>query len=62
MNNALQYVHYDWETILSIANNNPNELLLPENIKGIDFIIKVNTKIAESVGYMYAAYLSANFC
>jgi len=35
--------------------------MLPEILKGIDFIIKVNTKVAESVGFMYLAYLTKIF-
>lgn len=35
--------------------------MLPEVIKGLDFIIKVNTRVAESVGFMYLSYLSRIF-
>lgn len=35
--------------------------MLPEVIKTIDFIIKVNTKVAESVGFMYVSYLHKIF-
>ncbi len=31
--------------------------MLPDVIKSIDFIIKVNTRVAESVGFMYLSYL-----
>lgn len=33
----------------------------PEIIKNLDFIIKVNTRVAESVGFMYLAYLRRIF-
>ena len=33
----------------------------PEIIKNLDFIIKVNTKVAESVGFMYLSYLRRIF-
>lgn len=33
----------------------------PEIIKSLDFIIKVNTRVAESVGFMYLAYLRKIF-
>ena len=61
VNNELQYVHYEWENILSIANQNTEQLMVPEVIKSIDFIIKVNTRVAESVGFMYLAYLRRIF-
>ena len=35
--------------------------MLPEVIKSIDFIIKVNTRVAESVGFMYLSYLRRIF-
>jgi hypothetical protein len=35
--------------------------MVPEVIRGIDFIIKVNTRVAESVGFMYIAYLQMIF-
>lgn len=35
--------------------------MIPEVIKGLDFIIKVNTRVAESVGYMYLSYLRRIF-
>ena len=38
-----------------------NELMRPDVIKSIDFIIKVNQKVASSVGQQYLAYLSQIF-
>jgi hypothetical protein len=35
--------------------------MLPEMLKSIDFIIKVNTRVAESVGFMYISYLRSIF-
>jgi hypothetical protein len=35
--------------------------MLPEILKTIDFTIKVNTRVAESVGYIYLAYLRKIF-
>ncbi len=35
--------------------------MLPEVIKTIDSILKVNTRVAESVGFMYVSYLSKIF-
>ena len=61
VNSELQYVHFDWENILQIANQNPNQLMLPEILKSIDFIIKVNTRVAESVGFLYLSYLRRIF-
>ena len=61
VNNELQYIHFEWENILRIANQNINDLMTPEVIKTLDFIIKVNTKVAESVGFMYISYLRRIF-
>jgi exportin-1 len=47
--------------ILQQANMSTNELMRPEIIKAIDFIIKVNQKVASSVGQQYLAYLSQIF-
>lgn len=35
--------------------------MLPEVLKTIDFIIKVNTRVAESVGFIYLSYLRRIF-
>ena len=35
--------------------------MLPEVVKNLDFIFKVNTRVAESVGFMYLAYLRRIF-
>jgi len=40
-----------------MANFSTDQLLLPEVLKSIDFIIKVNTKVAEAVGSNYLSYL-----
>lgn len=50
-----------WENILAMANQNQNLLLSPEVIRNVDFIIKVNTKVAESVGLIYLSYLQRIF-
>lgn len=47
--------------ILEIANQNANQLYMPEILKSIDFILKVNTRVAESVGYIYLSYLQKIF-
>lgn len=59
--NCMQYVDFQWSSILAMANQNTNQLLQPEVIRNVDFIIKVNTRVAEAVGYMYLAYLSRIF-
>ena len=61
LNNCLQYVHYDWEQILNLANQSQDQLLIPDVLKTIDFIIKVNTKVAEAVGFIYLSYLRRIF-
>jgi len=35
--------------------------MLPEVLRQLDFIIKINQKVAESVGFMYLAYLKRIF-
>ena len=50
VNQLLQYTHQDWLSILQRANQSTNELMRPDIIKSIDFIIKVNQKVASSVG------------
>lgn len=35
--------------------------MLPEIVKQIDVIIKVNTKVAEAVGFTYISYLRRIF-
>ena len=58
VNQLLQYTHNEWLGILQRANMSTNELMRPDVIKSIDFIIKVNQKVASSVGKQYLAYLS----
>lgn len=48
-------------TILSLANQNMNALSQPDVIKSLDYIFKVNQRIAESVGYIYLSYLKRIF-
>ena len=61
ISSCLQYVDNDWQNILAMANQNQNQLLLPEVIRSVDFIIKVNTRVAEAVGPMYLVYLNRIF-
>lgn len=57
----MQYVHFDWEQVLNLVNMNPEQLYTAEIIKTIDFIIKVNTRVAEAVGFIYLSYLHRIF-
>ena len=59
--NCLQYITFEWENILRLANQNQEQLLIPDVVKTIDFIIKVNTKVAEAVGHIYLSYLRKIF-
>ncbi len=59
--NLMQYANKEWQDILSMANQNVNLLMLPDTIKKIDFIIKINLRVADSVGHMYLAYLRQIF-
>ena len=51
--NLMQYANKDWQEIIVLANQNLFTLAMPEVIKRIDFIIKINQRVAESVGPMY---------
>lgn len=57
----MQYAHRDWEVILGLANQNVDQLMLPDVIRSLDFIIKINTRVAESVGFIYLVYLRRIF-
>ena len=57
----LKYTNQDWQIIIQRANQGTNELMTPEIIKSIDFMIKVNQKVAQSVGQTYLAYLQQIF-
>jgi len=57
VNGIMQYAHKDWMSILNLANQSIENLMLPDVIKMIDFIIKINTRIADSVGFIYLSYL-----
>jgi hypothetical protein len=35
--------------------------MLPDVLKVLDFIVKINTRVAESVGFMYLSYLRKIF-
>lgn len=61
LNSCLQYVHDDWERILQLANQATENLLMGDVLKNIDFIIKVNTRVAEAVGFIYLGYLRRIF-
>lgn len=57
----MQYAHRDWEVILGLANQNVDQLMLPDVIRSLDFMIKINTRVAESVGFIYLVYLRRIF-
>ena len=57
LSDLMQYVHFEWDQILAQLNLNPDQLYTNEVIKTIDFIIKVNTRVAEAVGFIYLSYL-----
>jgi len=43
----LKYTNQDWQMVIQRANQgNSNDLMRPEIIKSIDFMIKVNQKVA----------------
>lgn len=50
---VLMYVNNDWERIIGNAMANPLMLMEPEVLKTIDQILKVNQRIARSVGAPY---------
>ena len=57
----MQYANNDWNSILALANLNMNSLMQPDVIKQIDFIIKINERVCESVGHIYLVYLRTVF-
>ncbi len=46
---------------MSIARSNVNDLMNPDIIKMADFLIKINQRVAQSVGFYYLAYLRTVF-
>jgi len=57
----VQYVHQDWNSIILNSQQNQNYYFMPENIKRLDHILKINQRIAVSVGQPYICYLSQIF-
>lgn len=57
----LSYCHNDWQQLINMARQNPNCLSDSTVIKQIDFIIKINQRVAQSVGKGYIAYLKDIF-
>jgi len=45
------------QKILGDANQNMNTLMIPDTIKQIDQVIKINSKVVESAGAAYISYL-----
>ena len=59
-----QLMHYCQNDLVSIVNEAKRDLqslALHHNIKMVDFIIKANTKVADSVGPVYYTYLQLIF-
>lgn len=44
-----------------MANQSTDNLMNPDVLRSIDFIIKVNTRVAEAVGFIYLSYLQRIF-
>jgi exportin-1 len=57
----MQYVHSELQLVLKQANADISSLWVQTTIKQIDLIIKVNTRVAESVGASYFNYLKLIF-
>lgn len=57
----LSYSHNDWTQILMLANSSTDHLMNADVIRQIDHIIKINQRVALSVGKTYLAYLSQIF-
>jgi len=55
--NLLQYSNQQLQKILGDANQNMNTLMIPDTIKQIDYVIKINSKVVESAGAAYISYL-----
>jgi exportin-1 len=61
INALLQYAQNDWQRILTQAQNDNNYLMNPQIIKELDHIIKINQRVAQSVGKGYIIYLQNIF-
>lgn len=57
----MQYSNQELQQILKIANTSMDTLWVPATIKQIDFIVKINTRVADSVGAAYFNYLKLIF-
>ena len=57
----LQYVNAEWTIIINSAQQNIDSLMNPQVIKSLDHIIKVNQRVAQSVGQAYLSYLHGIF-
>lgn len=56
-----QYIHRDWQNLMQQANNDNSYLLIPNVIREVDFILKINQKIASSAQTFYTPYLTMIF-
>lgn len=57
----MQYSNAELQHILQQANADMSALWVPQTIKQIDFIIKSNIRVADSVGAPYFSYLQKIF-
>lgn len=57
INGILQYSNADWQGIIQNANGNSDTLMNSAVIQKLDHIIKINQRIAQSVGQQYLSYL-----
>jgi hypothetical protein len=57
----LSYSQQEWAQIINQAQMNNSYLMDPQVIKQLDHIIKINQRVASSVGRLYISYLQTIF-
>jgi hypothetical protein len=57
----LSYSHQEFRRILDQANQNMQVLMVQENVKKIDLVIKINQRVVSSAGSLYVYYLQTIF-
>ena len=57
----MEYLNKDWMEILNLANQSIDQLRIPDIVRQLDFIMKINQKVCQSVGPGYVCYLKKIF-
>mmetsp|Transcript_1723 Transcript_1723/g.2241 ORF Transcript_1723/g.2241 Transcript_1723/m.2241 type:complete len:251 (+) Transcript_1723:1974-2726(+) len=57
----LKYTNSDWKQIIALSTAGSMDFLMPTTIRSIDHILKINQRVAQSVGQPYLSYLQMIF-